>query len=458
MTTDAPPKVFISYSWSSDEHTQWVGELATRLRGDGVDVVFDKWDLKHGQDINKFMEQMVNDPEICRVLIVSDPIYVEKADQRVRGVGKETLIISQQVYKQVNQTKFVPIVWEHDSQGLPPLPTYLESRRCIDFTDDPSSAYDELLRNIYDRLPGKPPLGKPPSHIVNDEPALLCRQQARRFKRVLESSRGNLRMSFHDFVEAWFQDFECLRMTYQGQPDWVDMLRENIRTGLQHRDLAIDVLFGRIRYNNDEWLFDDIKDFLQRLIAYTRHPILSGSFYVCSEDNYRFLIYELTQYLVAAAIQARRYSDLRALFDYQFLPPQYVNDPDGDTLFRSFDDLCVQAKSLDRSDRQRLSVTADIVKERATRSDLRFREVVQADVICGLTCPRWYPVTLVYARSVGRLELFARASTQSAPLEQLLCVDSKEALNEKILRIVEGWERIFRINGIRSLLGVDDLG
>ena len=44
------PKLFISYSWSSPEHEQWVLKLATELRENGVDVTLDKWDLKEGHD------------------------------------------------------------------------------------------------------------------------------------------------------------------------------------------------------------------------------------------------------------------------------------------------------------------------------------------------------------------------------------------------------------------------
>lgn len=47
MQEDRIPKVFISYSWSSDA---MVLELAQRLVAHGVDVVLDKWDLKEGQD------------------------------------------------------------------------------------------------------------------------------------------------------------------------------------------------------------------------------------------------------------------------------------------------------------------------------------------------------------------------------------------------------------------------
>ena len=41
---NTPPKVFISYSWSSPEHEQFVLDLATQLRESGIDAILDKWD------------------------------------------------------------------------------------------------------------------------------------------------------------------------------------------------------------------------------------------------------------------------------------------------------------------------------------------------------------------------------------------------------------------------------
>ena len=56
VTEDRIPKIFISYSWSSDE---MVLALAERLVSHGIDVVLDKWDLKEGQDKYVFMDFMV---------------------------------------------------------------------------------------------------------------------------------------------------------------------------------------------------------------------------------------------------------------------------------------------------------------------------------------------------------------------------------------------------------------
>src|SRR5438046_544322 len=123
-----PPKVFISYSWSSPEHEAWVLEFASSLVESGVDVVLDKGDLKEGHDKFAFMERMVTDAEITKVLVVCDRGYAEKADIRKSGVGTESQIISAEVYAKADQSKFVPIVTELDEAGKAALPTYLRGR------------------------------------------------------------------------------------------------------------------------------------------------------------------------------------------------------------------------------------------------------------------------------------------------------------------------------------------
>jgi hypothetical protein len=104
------PKLFISYSWSNPSHEQWVLDLASELRESGADVILDKWDLKEGYDAVAFMEKMVTDPQIKKVVIVSDESYAAKADGRAGGVGTETQIISKEVYENQEQDKFVAVV------------------------------------------------------------------------------------------------------------------------------------------------------------------------------------------------------------------------------------------------------------------------------------------------------------------------------------------------------------
>lgn len=164
------PKLFMSYSWSSPTHEQWVIDLATELRESGIDVILDKWDLKEGHDAISFMEQMVTNPEIKKVAIVSDQTYAAKADGRAGGVGTETQIISKEVYDNQSQEKFVAVVSEKDDQGKPFLPTYYKSRIYIDLSepDKYSENFERLLRWVFDKpLYQKPALGEKPTFLRN---------------------------------------------------------------------------------------------------------------------------------------------------------------------------------------------------------------------------------------------------------------------------------------------------
>jgi hypothetical protein len=76
-----PPKVFVSYRWTSPEHEDWVLLFATSLRQEGVEVILDKWHLTEGQDTLAFMESMVSDPDVRKVLMICDLGYVGKSEQ-----------------------------------------------------------------------------------------------------------------------------------------------------------------------------------------------------------------------------------------------------------------------------------------------------------------------------------------------------------------------------------------
>ena len=123
------PKIFISYSWNRQKTQDDVIELATRLVHDGVDVILDKWDLKEGHDKYAFMESCVSDESIDHVLIICDQAYQERADDRKGGVGDETVVISPEVYGNMKQTKFIPLIFERNENDEPFMPAYL--RTCV---------------------------------------------------------------------------------------------------------------------------------------------------------------------------------------------------------------------------------------------------------------------------------------------------------------------------------------
>lgn len=162
------PKVFISYAWADKDYEDLVLSFATQLISDGIDVVIDKWDLSEGNDTYAFMEKSVNDPSITNVLMLLDPVYAEKANAHKGGVGTETQIISPQVYNQVEQDKFIPIVMKRDTEGNVCKPTYLQGLLHFDLTDEDKYdfEYQRLVKTLFGvEIYKKPAIGKKPDWI-----------------------------------------------------------------------------------------------------------------------------------------------------------------------------------------------------------------------------------------------------------------------------------------------------
>jgi hypothetical protein len=155
------PKVFLSYSHDSDEHSHWVLNLASELRTNGIDAVLDQWDLSPGQDIAAFMANGIRSAD--RVLLICTSSYVSKAEAGTGGVGYERLIVTAEVVGSINTIKFIPIVLNNPSSRK--VPDFLGPRMYIDFSD--STQYqkklEDLLREIHNAPAAvKPPLGHNP--------------------------------------------------------------------------------------------------------------------------------------------------------------------------------------------------------------------------------------------------------------------------------------------------------
>jgi hypothetical protein len=147
--------VFISYC-HKDTTEEWIIKLVTKLGEHGINCVVDIYDLKLGQDLNYFMEQI---EKVDKVLILLGKTYKEKADSREGGVGAETQIISNDVYKDVKQTKFIPAVIEKDENGEAYLPYYLKSRLYVDFSND--ELFNENFSKVIKQIKELPIKSKP---------------------------------------------------------------------------------------------------------------------------------------------------------------------------------------------------------------------------------------------------------------------------------------------------------
>ncbi|MBI1332675.1 MAG: tetratricopeptide repeat protein [Armatimonadetes bacterium] len=154
------PTAFISYSWDDDTHKDWVRELATRLRNDGVETILDQWHSVPGDQVPHFMEQAVADNDF--VVIICTPKYKVRADERKGAVAYEGDIITSEILYDENHRKFIPVIASGDKGTS--LPIYARGKYFIDLARRPYSEdnYQELLRALHKVRPEIPPVGLSP--------------------------------------------------------------------------------------------------------------------------------------------------------------------------------------------------------------------------------------------------------------------------------------------------------
>lgn len=140
------PKVFVSYSWTPIRNQETVFKLVSKLRNDGIIVIYDKDDLHPGQNINFFMEQALAHEDIDNIIVVCNKDYADKANNRLGGVGYEAGIIISEIKSAPLQRRVIPVVVEFDENGNPYLPTKFKELYYIDLTRE--SGYAELLSAI----------------------------------------------------------------------------------------------------------------------------------------------------------------------------------------------------------------------------------------------------------------------------------------------------------------------
>ena len=154
------PRAFISYSWDSDEHKEWVRILAARLRGDGVETVLDQWHLVPGDQLPAFMEKAICESDY--VLIVCTPHYKDKSEKRLGGVGYEGDIITGQVLTTRNERKFIPILRKGNWSDAAPI--WLVGKYHVDLRNDPytEQQYQDLVNTMLGIREQAPPVRKVP--------------------------------------------------------------------------------------------------------------------------------------------------------------------------------------------------------------------------------------------------------------------------------------------------------
>ena len=439
------PKAFISYSWTSPDHEEWVLNLATELREVGVDVILDKWDLKEGHDAIAFMEQMVTNPEIKKVILVCDRKYAEKTDGRSGGVGTEAQIISPAIYAKADQNKFVAVTTEIGPDGKPILPTYYKGRIYIDLSGDEVYAqnFEQFVRWIYDKpVHVKPALGNAPSFLSEaDGPGLANSALHHRAVDAIKNAKPYAKGAIDEYFDSCVVGIEAFRIA-GGDNDFDEKVVKSIEDFLPYRAQLIEVFVALAQYRDLEETRQQTHRFFERLLPFLDAPEGMNQYREWDFDNFRFIIHELFLYLNAIVLKYGAFD----FAGHMMRQPYYLakGRRGGNSTVVSFREFRRHLTSLEHRNKRlkgnRVSVHADLLEKRSHASGVDLQHVMQADFVLFLhgsldalrgTADQWWPDTLLYCQEYhGAFEVFARAqsTTYFRRLCSLLDIKNKDEL------------------------------
>ncbi|GAE36692.1 toll/interleukin-1 receptor domain-containing protein [Halalkalibacter akibai] len=154
-------KAFISYSWDNEEHKQWVMDLVSNLRRNGIEASFDRY-ITQSSTVNLNQMMITNMKDTDYIVIVLTEQYAEKANSFQGGVGFETLLSLPLLQEHPEKLIFVV---RSNSGFQKAFPFHLKGYYAIDFSSNKNyeNAFTELLHRIYEvPLLEIEPIGKMP--------------------------------------------------------------------------------------------------------------------------------------------------------------------------------------------------------------------------------------------------------------------------------------------------------
>jgi hypothetical protein len=448
------PKAFVSYAWTNEEYAERVLALASRLRSDGVDVIIDKWDLQPGHDANAFMESMVTDSTLDKVIIVSNPVYVLKANSRSGGVGTEAQIISPEIYGKAGQSKFVAVIFERENDGNTSVPVFYKGRIHIDLSDDSmyESEYDRLLRWLHGNpLHVRPPLGATPSYLqAGTQDGISTYSDFTRALKSIKDGRNNSAAFLRDFRDRFKEALERLRIKSNGANDFDDVIIQSLNESKPFISEFQQLTIAAARSREFDELLEEFALILEDAQGFTRPSKALNQYYEWDFDNFRFVAYELILVFFAVLIKEGRFKEFKTLTDRQFYIKNNGNNAASTEDYTAYNHhLPSLAHRNQRLSLNRVSVLSDLMKERYTAGAVTFDDIIYADLIAFLRdavialnsaegfVPSWYPQTLGYLDVWTPIPLFAKSESRkfAAGVATLLGIGGVEKIKPTLQKI-----------------------
>lgn len=443
------PKIFISYSWSSPEHEEWVLELAESLIKDGIDIALDKWELREGDDPIIFMESMVNDPTITKIIMIIDGKYTDRANQRHGGVGTESTILSQELYSKRDKNKIVAVIAEPNA----PKPIFYAGRLHVDLSNSERYAeeYEKLVRWAYDKYKYEKPklLGSAPSFIVaeDDQVALFTNTQYRMAIDALEKGKSNASSLVKQYLDKLHSELPKFSLSEEDS-NLEEAFKQKIEHFQPHLNEFKKIVNTVCTHSNDSKIFKHFRSFLESLLdLLTVIPNQRGRLQADLE-LFCFLNYQIFLSLISILIKNEEFNELKEILDELYmLPENFHNRHLLEKKYMTFSIFLPREYNFigNNLKPRKYSPLGDLVKDYSDNQVITFEEVCEADAflfIKSLTfgfqsddfyIKRWWPHVSFYILNhrYHALKVFVK-SERASYFDEI-----KKVLNVQDLQFIE---------------------
>ncbi len=471
MVKPDSPKVFVSYSWTPAQHQQKVIEFAKQLSADGVHVIIDVWDLNTGQDKYHFMERMVNDSSVKKVLLICNKDYAAKANNRKGGVGDESQIITTEIYSSVEQTKFIPVIFEFDESGHAYMPTMISNRIYIDLFHEEKyyDEYQKLLRDIYGKPSStRPPIGDMPVFLKIDEPTYLpTSNKVNILRNAIVNEKQIVPYLIQDYLDTFLRcatGFE-IPINILNDNNYIEEIEKKITESKYLRDDFIEFLDLVVSYSKFDK--DQIHIFLEKFTSFIVNlECLEGSHYTFGYmrcDAILFFYHEFFLLLTSYLNAREQYIELAHILHTPLIIENKRRNKFEETNFLVFRNY---VRSLNEKKKKKFnlntnSVVSDMFKARVNNR-ITWDNILEADKL--LYCISllfygddkfyWYAETSEYYVTPILTKTCSKRFFDKAKV--LFKVDTKEGL----LKSIDAMEKRTNnnvANSIRQILKVNEM-
>ncbi|BEH73258.1 hypothetical protein ETAR_26190 [Edwardsiella tarda] len=313
---------------------------------------------------------------------------------------------------------------------------------------DPSKmteGVERILRWVFDKpVFLKPELGKKPAFL--DESKDVSLRMTAFYNRAMDAIRnGKITAAecYDECLSVLATNLERIRFCTADHSEPDEAFLKNIEFFISVRNEFVNLVFLAARYNLGDDCFKRLHKFFESGTNYYYPQENVWTYNNLDFDNYKFLIHELYLYSVATLIKNERFEERLNLFDSYYVSRKIERGNNPLCLYvdiRQYVEI-VQWRN-DHRKLRRLSLHADLLKDRCHSVPISFDDINQTDFVCYLRSTiqatdyysMWWPTTLLYARGHFPFEIFAKLKSKAyfSKIKGLLAIETADKFKQHI--------------------------